>query len=371
MAILPPAAAGMPLTDVDTPALVLDLDAFEDNLQTMRNAVRGSGSRLRPHAKSHKCPEIARRQLAAGAVGICCQKVSEAEAFVDAGIRDILIANEVVGAAKVRRVAQLARRARIAVCVDDPRNVSELSAAADALGVVIDVLVEIDVGANRCGVAPGEPAVQLVRAVKAAPYLHFAGLHAYHGPAQHVRDPRERQSAIEQAAQLVRGTRDALARYNIACETITGAGTGTFLFEATSRIYNEIQPGSYIFMDADYAKNDWTGFPRFRQSLHVLTTVMSTTASGRVVVDAGLKASSVDSGMPQVAGWPGLDYMRPSDEHGVVNVAPGAKAPALGERLRLVPGHCDPTVNLYDHIVAARGDRVEAVWQISARGAVW
>jgi D-serine deaminase-like pyridoxal phosphate-dependent protein len=371
MALLPPATAGMALRDVDTPALVLDLDAFERNVQTMREAVRGSGVRLRPHAKSHKCPEIARRQLAAGAIGICCQKASEAEAFVDAGIRDVLIANEVVGASKVRRVAQLGRRARIAVCVDDARNVQELSNAANEMGTVIDVLVELDVGAGRCGVAPGEPAVQLVRAIKAAPYLHFAGIHAYHGAAQHVRDARERQMAIERAAALAKATRDALARYNIPCETITGAGTGSFLHEVASRVYNEVQPGSYIFMDADYARNDWTGFPRFEQSLFVVTTVMSTPAAGRVVCDAGLKASSIDSGMPQVAGWPGLDYVKASDEHGVITVAPGSKSPTLGDRLRLVPGHCDPTVNLYDHIVAVRGDRVEGVWQVSARGALW
>lgn len=371
MALLPPATAGMALADVDTPALLVDLDAFERNVQTMREAVRGSGVRLRPHGKSHKCPEIARRQLAAGAIGVCCQKVSEAEAFVDAGIRDVLIANEVVGPAKVRRVAQLARRARVAVCVDDARNVAELSNAANEMGVVIDVLVELDVGAGRCGVAPGEPAVTLCRAVKSAPYLHFAGLQAYHGAAQHVRDARERAAAIERAAALAKATRDALARYNIACETITGAGTGSFLHEVSSKVFNEIQPGSYVFMDADYARNDWTGFPRFEQSLHVLTTVMSTPVPGRIVCDAGLKASSTDSGMPQVAGWPGLDYMKASDEHGVIHIAPGAKSPQLGDKLRLVPGHCDPTVNLYDHLVAVRGEKVEAVWQISARGAVW
>ena len=371
MALFPPATVGMSSADVDTPALILDLDVFERNVTTMRDAVRGSGVRLRPHAKSHKCPEIAKRQLAAGAIGICCQKVSEAEAFVDAGIRDVLIANEVIGASKVKRVAQLARRARIAVCVDDARGVAELSQAADAAGVVIDVLVELDVGAGRCGVAPGEPAISLVRTVKAAPYLHFAGLQGYQGAAQHVRSGVERRAAIERAAALVAATRDALARYNIACDTITGAGTGSFMFETGSRVYNEIQPGSYIFMDADYARNDWTGFPRFEQSLHILTTVMSTPARERVIVDAGLKASSIDSGMPLVAGWAGLEYTKASDEHGVVSVAAGSRAPVLGTKLRLVPGHCDPTVNLYDHIVVLRGDHVDAIWPVSARGALW
>jgi 3-hydroxy-D-aspartate aldolase len=371
MALFPPAANGMRLDDVDTPALLVDLDAFERNLTTMREATRGSGARLRPHAKSHKTPEIARRQIAMGAVGICCQKVSEAECFVDAGVRDVLIANEVIGAQKVKRVAQLARRARVAVCVDDPQGVAELSGAADAAGVVIDVLVELDVGANRCGVAPGDLAVQLARAVKGAPYLRFAGLQAYHGAAQHVRSAHERELAIERAIGLTKMTRDSLARFNIACETITGAGTGSFLFEARSRVFNELQPGSYVFMDADYGRNEWVGFPRFEQSLFVLATVMSAPTPERVVVDAGLKAFAFDSGMPLVVGWPGLDYTRPSDEHGVINVAPGARAPKLGDKIKLVPGHCDPTVNLYDHIVAMRADKVEAIWQVSARGALW
>jgi D-serine deaminase-like pyridoxal phosphate-dependent protein len=366
-----PATAGMPVDEVDTPALLLDLDVFEANLRALHEAVRGSGARVRPHAKSHKCAEIARRQMAAGAIGICCQKVSEAEAFVDAGIRDITVTNEIVGAAKIRRLVQLARRARISVCVDDPNNVADLSHAADAAGVVIDVLVEIDVGSRRCGVLPGAAAVQLVRAVKNAPYLRFAGLHAYHGSAQHVRAADERAAQAALAASYAAATREAVARYSIACETITGGGTGTFFFDVSSRVYNEIQPGSYVFMDADYARNDWTGLPAFGQSLFVLAGVMSATAADRVVVDAGLKAIAFDSGPPAVQDRPGLEYIKASDEHGVITVSAGARRPVPGERLRLVPGHCDPTVNLHDHIVAFRGDTVEAVWPVVARGAHW
>ena len=361
----------MPIDEVDTPALLLDLDAFEANLATLHDAVRGSGARVRPHAKSHKCAEIARRQIAAGAIGICCQKVSEAEAFIDAGIRDVTVTHEVVGAQKLRRLAHLARRARISVCVDDPGNVAELSEAADRAGVVIDVLVEIDVGARRCGVPPGEAAVSLVRVVKAAPFLRFAGLHAYQGSAQHVRAVTERRQQAAFAADYAAVTRDALARYNIACETITGGGTGTYLFDAASRVYNELQPGSYIFMDADYRRNDWDDLAQFRQSLFVLTGVMSTSGAGHVVVDAGLKALAVDSGLPAVHGRAGLEYAKASDEHGVISVADRAVRPRLGERLWLVPGHCDPTVNLYDHIVAYRADRVEAIWPVVARGALW
>ena len=359
----------MPLAEVDTPALLLDLDAFERNVATMAEAARGM--RLRPHAKSHKCPEIAKRQIAAGAVGVCCQKVSEAEALVAGGVGDVLIANEVVGRAKLARLAELAKRAHVSVCVDDASIAGELDDAARAAGVRLDVLVEVDVGASRCGVEPGEPALRLARAVNASANLRFAGLHAYHGSAQHLRSVDERRAAIAQAVEKARRTRDLIEDEGLDCEVVTGAGTGTFLFEQASGVYNELQPGSYIFMDADYGRNSWDGFPRFGQSLFIWTTVMSTPAAGRVVVDAGLKAHSVDSGMPLVVGFPGVEYVRASDEHGVLKVASGARAPALGDKLRLVPGHCDPTVNLYDWLVGVRGERVEALWPIAARGAFY
>jgi len=371
MALPPPAEIGGKLGDVDTPALLLDLDAFEHNLQRMTFAVRGAGVRLRPHAKSHKCPEIALRQIQAGAVGVCCQKVSEAEAMVAGGVANVLVSNEVVGPRKLARLAGLARRARVGVCVDNAANVAALDAAAGEAGAKIDVLIELNVGANRCGVEPGAAALALAQAVTAARNLRFAGIHAYHGSAQHLRSVADRRTAIGLAVRKARATRTLLEDSGIDVEVITGAGTGTFPFEAASGVYNEIQPGSYVFMDADYNANDWSDLPQFEQSLYVLTTVMSTPAPDRVVVDAGLKASSVDSGMPQVVGWPGVEYVKASDEHGVLKVAAGARAPELGERLRLVPGHCDPTVNLYDWIVGVRGDKVETVWAITARGALY
>jgi D-serine deaminase-like pyridoxal phosphate-dependent protein len=367
----PPATIGRPVDEVDTPALLLDLDAFEANVDVMAAFARTAGVKLRPHAKSHKCPEIARRQIAAGAVGVCCQKVSEAEAMVDGGVHDVMVSNEVVGAQKLARLAALAKRARVSVCVDDEGNVAALAAAARAAGTTLDVMVEIDVGARRCGVAPGEDAVRLARAIAASGPLRFAGLHAYHGAAQHFRALAERSAAIARAAAEAQRTRDLIERVGIACPLVTGAGTGSFAFEAASRVYGELQPGSYIFMDADYARNDWEGLPRFRQSLHILTTVMSAPVPERVVVDAGLKAHSIDSGMPLVHGAPGLEYAKASDEHGVVDVAPGAARPALGEKLRLVPGHCDPTVNLYDWIVGVRGGVVECLWPVAARGAFY
>ena len=368
----PPAALGMPVAEVDTPALILELDPFERNLRRLPESLATRSIMIRPHAKSHKCPEIALRQIALGAVGVCCQKVSEAEALVEGGVNDVLIANEVVGAVKLKRLAALARQARVAVCADNAANVTALAAAAREAGVALDVLVEINVGSNRCGVEPGEPAVILAKQIASSASLRFAGLQAYQGAAQHLRKVEERRSAIEAAAAYVRRTRELLSAAGIACPKVTGAGTGTYLFEAASEVYDELQAGSYIFMDADYARNDWTesGAPRFEHSLFVWTTVMSRPNAQRAIVDAGLKASSVDSGMPRIAAGGPAEYVKASDEHGVIEVN-GASGYALGDKLKLIPGHCDPTVNLYDHYICIRNDRVEAIWPITARGAVW
>jgi len=293
------------LDDVDTPALIVELDALERNVAAMAAAVEDRGVRLRPHAKSHKSPDIARRQLAAGAVGICCQKVGEAEAFVAAGVTDVLITNEIVGAAKLARLALLSRNARLGVLVDDRVNVGSLAAAMRAAGASIDVLVEVDVGAHRCGVLPGAPALELARAIADESGLRFAGLHAYQGAAQHLRRPAERRAAIARAAELAFETKALIEQAGIECGTVTGAGTGTFTLERDSGIYTELQPGSYVFMDADYGRNERAdGEIRFEQSLFVWTTVMSTPAPDRAIVDAGLKAFAVDSGMPLVAHAP-------------------------------------------------------------------
>ena len=369
----------MRLDEVDTPALILDLDAFEANVRRLADAVPGR-VRVRAHAKTHKCPEIGKRQIAAGAVGLCCQKVSEAEAMVEGGIKDVLVSNEVVGAAKLERLAALARRAKLGVCVDNADNVRDLEAAMQRAGARIDVYIELEVGMRRCGVAPGEPALALARAIAASPSLRFTGLHAYHGRAQHIRSVEERRKVISNAAAHVRSTRALLEGAGIACPLVTGAGSGTFMFEVELGAWDEIQPGSYIFMDSDYARNEWAPpMPRFEHSLFVLATIMSRPGPAVAIVDAGLKASSVDSGMPGVWERPGLAYTHASDEHGwvervaghLVAHAAGAAMPALGEKLLLVPGHCDPTVNLYDWYVCVRGGVVEALWPITARGALY
>ena len=364
------AQPGDRLEDVDTPALVLDLDAFERNLQRMADSLKGSLVRLRPHAKCHKTPEIALRQVALGAVGICCQKVSEAAVFVEAGIGDVLITNQVVGATKLRHLMTLAHRARMGVLVDHPAQVHALASAAHAQGVSLDVYVEVDVGAHRCGVAPGAEAAQLASLVVASPPLRFAGLQCYHGPAQHLRSPQARAEAIEYAVAQARLSKDAIEACGIHVERITGAGTGTFWHERDSGVYNELQVGSYVFLDQDYGNNQHgVGDIVFEHALFVRTAVMSRSTADRAVVDAGLKASSVDSGLPTVWQRPDLHYAKAADEHGVI-VTPDAAALALHDRLMLVPGHCDPTVNHDDELVCFRGERVEALWRIAARGAL-
>jgi D-serine deaminase-like pyridoxal phosphate-dependent protein len=365
-----PARAGDPLDAIETPALVVDLAAFEANLDTMAAAVASSGLRLRPHAKSHKCPDIARAQLARGAVGICCQKTDEAIAFVEAGVGDVLLTNEVVHPAKLARLAVAARAARIGLLVDSRDGAQAASDAAAAEGTSFDVYVEVDVGAGRCGVAPAQ-AAPLAAAVARLPALRFAGLHCYHGAAQHLRTHAERSAAIASAGERVLEAKRAVERAGLAVPIVTGGGSGTWRLEQASGVWNELQPGSYVFMDADYARNA-TGPDerRFRHALFVLASVMSVPEPARPVCDAGLKALAFDSGLPLVHGRAGVAYAKASDEHGVLAVAPGAPPLALRERVWLVPGHCDPTANLYDWIVGVRGKSVECVWPVAARGAL-
>lgn len=374
----PPAEPGAALADVDTPALIVDLDAFEGNIERMARLAAAAGVRLRPHAKTHKCPIIARKQVALGAVGVCCQKVSEAEVMVGHGVEDVFVSNEIAGRSKLARLAALARVARLAVCVDDLDSVGEIAAAAEEAGARLSVLVEIEVGAERCGAAPGTPALRIAAAVAREKSLRLAGLQAYHGGAQHIRDHAERRAVIERVIEQARDTADLFGREGLPCEVVSGAGTGTFEFEAASGVFNEIQPGSYIFMDADYARNrraDGARFDAFDHALFLLTTVMSRPAAGRAVVDAGHKAAAVDSGPPEVFGLEGVRYTRPSDEHGLL-VAQHGRLPARGDKLLLIPGHCDPTVNLHDWLVCVRGlhgpdAQVEELWPISARGALF
>jgi 3-hydroxy-D-aspartate aldolase len=367
----PPAQPGMREDEIDTPALVLDLDAFEYNLDRMAAMLAPTGARLRAHAKTHKSPVIALQQIARGAVGQCVQKVAEAEILAWGGVGDILVSNEVVGAGKLARLVALARVAKVAVCVDDPAQVTAIAEAAEAAGQRIAVLVEIDVGAARCGVPPGPEAVALAKQIASSKHLIFGGLQAYQGSAQHRRTTEERRKLIDAAIEGSRRTVEQLRQQGLPCPIVGGGGTGTFEFEAASGVYTEIQAGSYAFMDADYARNlDAGGSPvaNFRHALFVLGTVMSAPRHGLAVLDAGHKAVSIDSGMPTLWQRPDIKYVSASDEHGKLEYGTETAAVKLGEKLRLVPGHCDPTVDRFDWYVGVRGGRVECLWPVAARG---
>jgi D-serine deaminase-like pyridoxal phosphate-dependent protein len=371
-----PARPNELLADLETPALVLDLDAFEANLKAMARSLEGTGVALRPHAKTHKCAAIGRRQIAAGAIGLCVQKVEEAEALMHAGITDIRVTNEIVDPRKLARLCALAELGRISVCADSAEQLPLLDAAAREARIRLPVLVEIDAGSGRCGTRPGAPAAELAAAIEAAQHLTFEGIQAYHGAAQHRRLASERQAAVDGAVEACRQTLGALAARKIECNVVTGAGTGTYPLEAASDVYTEIQPGSYCVMDLDYGANldaegrryDEGGSP-FAQAIYVLATVISRPRSDLVVLDVGHKAVAIDRGLPAVAGRPDMTCTGASDEHLKFACTDPAAAPRIGDRLALIPGHCDPTIDRHAHFACVRGGIVRAVWPIEARGA--
>ncbi len=368
-----PALPGMAEAEIQTPCLILDLDALERNVRKLGAYVAQHGMRLRVHGKMHKSVDVAKLQIAiGGAVGVCCQKVSEAEAFVRGGIEDVLVSNQVRDPVKIDRLARLPTMgARTTVCVDDLDNVAELSEAATRHGVTLECLVEIDCGMQRCGVETPDEVVALAQAIDAAPGLTFSGVQAYHGTAQHMETFDARKAALDQAIALVKETAAALTAAGLPPALISGAGTGTYALESNSGIYNELQCGSYAFMDADYGRIlDESGTRlddgEWEHALFLLTSIMSHPKADRAVCDAGLKAQSVDSGLPTVFGRDDVAYIKCSDEHGVLSDPAGVLK--INEKLRLVPGHCDPTCNIHDWYVGVRGGKVETVWPVSARG---
>ena len=361
---------GDPVASIDTPALVLDVDAMQRNLERMAAFARTHGMRLRPHAKMHKSATIAKLQIAGGAVGVCVQKVSEAQRLAELGVPDIFITNQLVAPHKLARLAELARHTRLSIAVDSRLGVQRLAQALKAAGTAVDTFVEVDVGQGRCGV-PAAAAGAMAHQVVAAG-LRLAGLQAYHGTAQHLRTPAERAAAIQHAVTLARTAQASVTSAGLACPLITGAGTGSFVHEAASGVYGELQVGSYLFLDRDYADNQPTpGAPSFEHALFVKSQVMSR-GSAHAVIDAGHKTYAVDSGPPAVWGRD-LAFAGCSDEHGTLRARADA-LPELGDTVWLVPGHCDPTVNLHDQYVVVRGGlaqgHVEAVWAVDARGAM-
>ena len=379
------ASVGLRVDRIDTPALVVDLDAMERNIARMADFARKHQVLWRPHAKMHKSAEIALRLQRAGAVGACVQKTAEAEALAAGGVRDITITNLVIAHPKLLRVARLAARlqaqgGRLALAVDSAEGIQRLAEAMAqaAPQARIDVLVEIDVGQGRCGVPPGEAAVPLALAVSRSPRLRFAGLQAYHGRAQHLASSVGRRETIAAAVRAADHTRQLIEAAGLPVPLVTGSGTGTLVHEAASGVFGELQAGSFLFMDADYARNEREpAQPAFEHALYVKTQVVSVRDT-HAVCDAGHKSHAIDSGLPTVALLPAdrtLRYANGGDEHGLLYAdAPDARLPSLGHMLWLIPGHCDPTVNLHDFLIGVRGGlatgTVERIIRVDARGAL-
>jgi D-serine deaminase-like pyridoxal phosphate-dependent protein len=359
--------------EIPTPALLLDLDRFERNVARMAAHARAAGKGLRPHAKTHRCPEIARRQVAAGALGVACAKLGEAEVMARAGVRGLLITTEVVPPASIRRLTRLVAEAPdTLVVVDHADNVAALARAASEDGVVIDVLVDVEVGGRRTGVAPGEPAVVLGRAVAAQRSLRLRGLQGYAGQCAHVMGWAARREASLAAMAPLMETRTRFQAAGLPVDIVAGGSTGTHDIDVELAGLTELQSGSYCVMDIDYRRiggRESEALTRFEMALTVVATVVSVPAPDRAMVDAGLKAFSTDKPFPpEAVERPGIEYGFAGDEHGRLTVTDPSRAPRLGERIEFFPPHCDPTFNLYDRVYAVRGGKVEAVWEIAARG---
>jgi D-serine deaminase-like pyridoxal phosphate-dependent protein len=347
---------------VDTPALVVDLDALERNLDRMATFAKTTGKRVRPHAKTHKSPLVARMQLDRGAIGLCCAKLGEAEVLADAGIGPLLVTTEIAGALKLSRLVALRARAEVMAAVDDVDVARALSDAVAAAGLILDVLVDVNVGQDRTGVAP-DGAGELAACVASLAGLRLRGIQAYEGHVQHVYREAERRAEWRACADRMLAAREQLVKRGLAVEIVSTAGTGTCAFAAELPEVTEVQAGSYPFMDCDYARVE--GLP-YESSLTVLASAVSRQRGDTAVIDAGWKAISTDAGMPAVKGRPELEYESKGDEHGGVR---GARL-VPGERIELIPSHCDTTVNLYDEYVCVRRGVVEAVWPIAARGRI-
>ena len=368
-----PAAIGMDEADIQTPCLVIDLDAMERNIKKMGDFAKSAGMRHRSHGKMHKSVDVQMvQQELGGACGVCCQKVSEAEAFARGGIKDVLVSNQVRDPAKIDRLARIPKLgARTICCVDDIMNVPDLSNAAMKHGTEIECLVEIDCGAGRCGVTTTPEVVAIAKAIDFAPGLKFAGLQAYQGAMQHLDSYEERKGKTDIAIAMVKDAVDTLKAEGLECDIVGGGGTGSYYFEGNSGVYNELQCGSYAFMDADYGRildKDGNRIDQgeWENALFILTSVMSHAKAEKAICDAGLKAQSVDSGLPFIFGRDDVKYVKCSDEHGVIADPDGVLK--VNDKLKLVPGHCDPTCNVHDWYVGVRGGKVETLWPVTARG---
>lgn len=356
---------GAPISQLDTPSLLLDLDKVERNLDAMAGLFAGSRVRVRPHTKTHKVPRIALMQIERGAIGVCCAKLGEAEVMAAGGVPDLLLTTEVVGDAKIARLLGVAHQTSITTVVDDARVARRLADAAHQAGLRIPCLVDVNLGQDRTGVEPGEPAVQLASAVAGMPGLELVGLQGYEGHLQHVVDPDQRREAHSSAMQQLVQTVQLLREKGLRVDIVSTGGTGTCQFAAQWADVTEVQPGSYVVMDSDYGHVEGLDF---ENALTVLVSVVSTNRPNAAVVDAGYKSLSTDAGMPQPKNLD-ASYAPQGDEHGKVSFG-GGDPLAAGDKIELIPSHCDTTINLYDQYYVTRGGRVVAVWPIAARGRV-
>ena len=358
--------------DVPTPALLLDLDAFEDNINKMASHLKTRGKAFRPHGKTHKCPEVARALLGAGAIGCCAARLSEAEVFAEFGIPGLLITTAVIGRDKIARAVALAARAPDTMfVVDDRQNVRDLNDAAAAHGNTQPIKLLVDLFFGRTGIAPGQPAVELAQLIDSLPHVEFCGLQSYDGAAAHTTPFDARSARTKTTMGKAVETKALLERAGLPCPLVTGGSTGTYRFDSENPGINELQPGSFVFMDMEYGTiggPDGTEYRDFKNALTVVTTIVSR-SPGIAIVDGGYKAFSTDRPFtPKAVGIEGVVYNWAGDEHGRLDVANASRELKLGDRVEFIPPHIDPTVNLYDDIYALRGDRVEAVWPIAARG---
>ena len=362
-AVLP----GTPKEELDTPAFLIDLDIMEENIRKMAAYFENRTANVRPHMKHHKTPEIAHKQLDAGAIGVCCQKLGEAEVMVAGGIRDILITYELVGPIKARRLMSLCRRANMAVTVDDARNVQELSEAAQAFGVRLGVLIDVNCGHNRCGVEPGEPALKLAKIVAAAPGLELRGVNGYAGNIQSVEELDDRTAQDRVAMEKVMSTVETMRRAGLPVETVSAGGTGTYKLTGNYPGVTEVQVGSYVLMDAQYRRV----LTDFEVAGTVLASVISRPTPDRAVLDSGMKAVSTDHWPPEVRSLEGVEIGAASDEHLELHLTTSdARQLRPGDKVEIISGHNDTTVNLHSHFFALRSDKLEAVWEVGARGRI-
>ncbi|OGV69079.1 MAG: hypothetical protein A3K19_16765 [Lentisphaerae bacterium RIFOXYB12_FULL_65_16] len=357
---------GTRVEELDTPALLLDLDALERNLRRMADLMMRFGMALRPHVKTHKCSIIGQLQMQAGAIGLTCAKLGEAEVMADAGLRHLLIANQVEGRIKVQRLIALAARSEVIVAVENVRNAQEIAAAATTAGVCVDVIIEVDTGMSRCGVLPGPDTLALAQAIVALPGLRFRGLMGYEGHVVLLKSETERRRLAEESVQRLLGAAADLRAAGLEVEIVSAGGTGTTLITGQAKGITDIQAGSYVVMDATYRQV----LPEFENALFILASVMSRRNGKYVVLDMGKKAATEEFGLPVLRDMPGARLVGLSEEHAKVELTDPHGPLRIGDKVWVIPSHCCTTINLHDEYFCVRGGRLEAIWPIDARGKV-